>query len=172
MSQCPYQNRLSAYHDRELDAPAAAELAGHLATCPRCAQELHAIEEMGQLISSAPMGRMSQIAMARLHGVADRSASRGGLLPLVRGLIAVAASILIIGGAWLMEMPAQRAGVSHPSVSINPSTGAGEWWESVASGDGAARPPTAAPTGMAEVDDSQGRFQKWMIRSLDEEAGK
>ena len=98
MSQCPFQSRLSAFHDRELDATLATKIESHLSDCQECQQALQGIRAVSRLLSPAGGGRMSQMGVARLHAVADAAARRREVFPLARALLAVAASVLVIAG--------------------------------------------------------------------------
>lgn len=129
MPECPFQSRLSAFHDRELDAESASALSSHLSECPKCTEQLDAIRAISRLFGQTPAKPMSQIGMKRLHLLADKSARQAAEpFPYMRMLTALAASILVVAGAWLVESPAGTRG-SLPG--FDPQTPS---WEIVARG--------------------------------------
>lgn len=165
MNECPFQSRLSAFHDHELDAETAAKIAAHLATCPQCSQMMQGIAAVSRLFSGASTPQLSQLGMARLHATADAAARRPDLapsvFPLARALLAVAASVLVIAGAWLYEAPPQTQGVPRDVViPVKPEAE----WEKLARGGKPDFPmETGNETGVA--------FSKWMIESLKGDSG-
>jgi anti-sigma factor RsiW len=162
MSECPFQSRLSAFHDHELDAEMAAKLESHLGNCPACSEQLLGIRAVSRLFREAPSGRMSQIGISRLHAAADTAAKRGEVFPMFRMLTAVAASILVIAGAWLIESPTQTrtSGFDVPYQHVAEA----EPWEKLASG-GKMEIPRAIEQ------DSDVAFQDWMVNSLKQDSG-
>ena len=157
MSECPFQSRLSAFHDRELDAETAAKFESHVAQCPQCSQTLQGIRAVSRLLSGAPTGRLSQMGMARLHATADAAAKRPDVFPLARALLAVAASVLVIAGAWLYETPPAIHGDQQLGQINGPVQEAD--WEKLASGKKVVSPLEAPDeTGVA--------FSRWMIENL------
>ena len=158
MTECPFQSRLSALHDGELDAETSRRLEDHLASCESCKDTLAGIRAVSRLLNTPGTGRLSQMGLARLHATADAASKRRGIFPLARTIIAVAASILIIAGAWLTEMPTTTAG--RAGVVIHPQPKAE--WERLASGEKLNLPRGMGnDTGMARA-----RFSDWMVDSL------
>jgi anti-sigma factor RsiW len=173
MSECPFQSRLSAFHDHELDAETAEKLESHLAGCPACNEQLLGIRAVSRLFREAPSGRMSQFGVSRLHAVAETAAKRRDVFPMFKMLTAVAASIFVIAGAWLVESPGQTQG-THPVV-LDPMVDA-PIWEKLATGGRLELPrEMGQPSDVAKGPDSQDRsrlhFQDWMIESLKQDSG-
>ena len=158
MNECQFQPRLSAYYDQELDAPTARELQSHLANCATCREELDGIRIVSRAIQSVPTRDMSQIGMARLHKTADAATRRRDVLPFAKPLIAIAASVLVIAGAWLMELPS-----SHPTGPGITGTQQPEDWEKLACGDKIQLPGESE----TEIDSAVA----WMMQSLDGKSG-
>ena len=100
MADCSYCSMLEAFHDGELDAARGADFDRHLASCPACAADLAALREMSRHFAVAPVHRLSQIGLYRLHANLDLLTDRG-LLWLARVLTGLAASVLVIGSIWL-----------------------------------------------------------------------
>lgn len=205
MDQCPFQPRISAYHDRELRGEPLVAFEAHLAACPACTAELASLRKISDLFTTATVNRMSQMGLARLHATADASAatigaqlrrghwglgqrahrdrladsaatggatSRVGLdvFPLARALLVVAASVLIICGAWLIDLPR-----TTPTISL-PASGSSEAWQELASGGKLALPREIAPeSGLARALDGAGDppsdFSRFMVRSLKGDGG-
>ena len=137
MAACDEQPLLSAFHDGELDEASAHRVEAHLARCAACAAELSAMRDLSLKLHAYPLVDINPAEMGRLHdavarasaeaqdeagGDADRTVWRiGGTLGLV------AASMLIIGLAWLKAMPASRP-AGPTSVVTAPATS----WERMA----------------------------------------
>ena len=162
MSECPFQSRLSAFHDGELDADTSWRLKAHLSTCLSCRDGLVGINAVSRLLGTVKVRPMSQIGQARLHAAADNAASaigRKDRLPLAKTLMAIAASILIISGAWLMEVPFASHVGGGPTLSSHVRPEAE--WEKLASGGKVAAPQGRdVETGVA--------FSNWMVKNLKE----
>jgi anti-sigma factor RsiW len=112
MADCSYRSWLQAYHDGELDAPRAADLERHVASCPPCAEDLAALGEISRWFAAAPVDRLSPIGLYRLHSNLDLLTDRG-LLWLARVLTGVAAAVLVVGSIWLMR--------AKPAAPVNGS---------------------------------------------------
>jgi len=153
MQQCPFQPRLSAFYDRELDPLTAREFQSHLSNCPQCSAELDSMQTVSRLMQEAPVGRLSQIGRARLHQTADQASRRRDGFPLARALMTIAASVLIIAGAWLVEMP--KGGGATVAKTSQPQAD----WEYVAGGGKLYF--LHSETGLADR-----RFQSWMLEGL------
>lgn len=145
MSTCEFQLRVAALHDGELPPPAARLVRAHLAHCPSCAAELSALRGLSARITGEIAARADSDApaLAGMHRAVDRAAAAMTdadlkTLPLLRtaGLLgALAASVLIIAGVWLLDAPpapqlADEAGAGSATagtlVAIPPD------WERVA----------------------------------------
>jgi anti-sigma factor RsiW len=158
MTECPFQSRLSAFHDRELDSETSRRLEQHLGECESCKEMLAGIGAVSRLLSTPTTSRLSQMGLARLHATADSAAGRREVFPFVRTMIAVAASILIIAGAWLTEIPQTTPGGGH---SVVRTTTPEADWEKLASGGKMDMPRgSSGDTGVAL------RFSNWMVDSL------
>lgn len=151
MSDCPYEPRLSAYHDGELSPQASRELDGHVAGCAVCARHLADLRELSRLMAGArPRGEISPAQVSRLHEAIDQPDDRP-LLRLGFGLSAAAASVLIVSLAWLSAAPREKR-----VVVIAPAPQA--QWERLAALEPQA-PPGDSETEFADA-------TKWMLDSL------
>lgn len=100
---CGFSEQLEAYHDGELSAAAASALEAHLPTCPTCSQRLAELAQMSNLFAAAPVPHLSQISLHRLHHKIADEMDRG-LVRLAWTLSAVAAVIMVVASAWLMQV--------------------------------------------------------------------
>src|SRR2546421_3938207 len=105
IAPCPDEQVLGAYLDGELEAPRRAEVESHLRDCETCARQLELIAEASRSLRDYPFADITPDERIRLHQVIDAAMDRpilriGGTLGLI------AASILVVGLAWLHAIPA------------------------------------------------------------------
>ena len=119
MNDCPFQPLLSACHDGELDAAMQRRLRGHLANCPACAAAIGWVDDLSARIASAAANAREteyvNRALARMHRAIDHAAAQrrikparvkpasGTVLRLAAPLVAIAASVFIVSGVWLLD---------------------------------------------------------------------
>lgn len=117
---CEYRIGVASLHDGELDAADAALVRAHVEQCPSCAAELAELRELSARIASdvaALSDGADAAALAGMHRAVDRAAAGADAadttpLPLLRtaGLLgALAASVLIVAGVWLLDGPPRAA---------------------------------------------------------------
>jgi anti-sigma factor RsiW len=155
MQECPFEARLSAFYDDELDADTSGRLQAHLADCPSCSASLQALRQVSRLIASAPTRPISQMGMARLHAAADVAARQRTVFPMAKALLAIAASVLIVGSAWLVEIPGQSG---SPKTSADVHSFDNEL-DRIATGGRLILPNEIA----RDTDLADRRFGQWMI---------
>jgi anti-sigma factor RsiW len=126
MMDCKNRSQLGAYHDGELPADAARELARHLESCPACAAELAGLQSASELFSVFTQERMSRAALARAHEAVERDA-QPSLLRIAGLLAGLAASAMVIGSAWLWEAPTAHKGHSGPLVYVQSADKDPQW---------------------------------------------
>jgi anti-sigma factor RsiW len=167
---CEYRQRLSAYHDGELPGAAMREMDLHVETCVACAAELEEIREVSRSFSEMAAEDLSSAAMARAHAVAEGAAAELGSPVLrVAGLLtALAASVLLVGSAWLREPPAGDGQPSKVAVAPAPAPE----WERVAMTLDAGPIPIIQDTpdtpGRIILADAgrDARFANWVLQNL------
>lgn len=105
MSNCNFSNVIDAYHDGELPADQVAAFETHLRDCDSCVAELSAIDSISKYfsIASNALAPISTDAVMHLHEQLDGTMQRS-LLPLMRNLIGLAASILVASTIGLMHL--------------------------------------------------------------------
>jgi anti-sigma factor RsiW len=116
MNRCDEQ-LLSAYADGELSPEHAAKVEDHLRQCASCAAALRQIREASRLLREYPFEDIRPDELRDAHAAID-SASDRPILRLGFTLGVLAASLLIVSCAWLMELPA----ATRSDQSTNPST--------------------------------------------------
>ena len=137
MNGCRIESRLDAYYDGELEAAEQARIAEHVQGCPACRMALEQMRQMSALLAGDRPDAVHEVGaseIARIHAAVNREMNRSAFqvdrsfwraAVLVSGL---AASVLIIASAWLMETPAPR---TQPLVAVEP-TAPQPAWERVA----------------------------------------
>jgi hypothetical protein len=100
----PEELELLAYLEGELDGPRRGEVASHLETCDRCAQDLRSVEAGRAALRSAPMlelpaGRLDTLLAPLPSSVAAPPSLIRRALPVAAALVAVAA---VAGGAFVL----------------------------------------------------------------------
>ena len=152
MPECSYQSSLESYYDGQARPELARQISEHLPACVQCTTELDRLAALSRLLGTARPEPIRPDELARLHQAVDGIEDRG-VLRLVAGLSAVAASILIISAAWLYDGPAPSA---RP-IGLGPATE--QTWERIAGGYRVPQPAGARPSGTAMRDTTD-----WMIR--------
>jgi hypothetical protein len=100
----PEELELLAYLEGELDDPRRGQVASHLETCDRCAQEVRAVEAGRAALRSTPMLELPQ---ERVEALLTRLPSRAAAPPsLIRRALPVAAALAAVaalaGGAFVL----------------------------------------------------------------------
>ena len=128
MSACDEQ-LLGAYFDGELAPEARQRVEAHLRDCPACARQLEMLRDASRLLRDYPFEDITDRERMRLHQAVDAAIDR----PIWRigaSLGLIAASILIVGLAWLNAL--SPAGKPTVAASAPNTVAPGESWEKVA----------------------------------------
>jgi anti-sigma factor RsiW len=157
---CSRLQRLNAYYDGQLSPQDARAMAAHVEACPDCSAALREMEELSRAFAGLAGGRMSAIGAARALEAADAAAnSASRSLAGAAGLLAgLAASILTVASAWLLESSG-TAPVQRPAVVRAPAP-APEWERLAMTLDVWPLEPDDQPM-LAEAD-----LADWMLRNL------
>jgi hypothetical protein len=177
MNECPFQVRIEAYHDGELDAAERAAVERHVAQCPACAADLAWLAGVSRSLESVPPG-MTPAERGRLdaalEGVlvagpdAGFDSDEGGepesypisLYRTAGVLSAIAASILLLSVVWLNELPSgTRTPVGGRQVALVEVPA----WERVAM-NLRVDPMPNSPGGEVYLADA--RLADWMLQGL------
>lgn len=95
---------LNAYVDDELDASSRQRVETHVRGCALCARELHALQELSRSMAEYPFADLDPHELARVHK-AIKSDDVDPVWRLGGVLSAMAASVLIVSGVWLTQIP-------------------------------------------------------------------
>jgi hypothetical protein len=130
----------------------------HIASCAACAEEIRSLRETSRLLKSYSFADIDRDELGRAHDAIDAAVDQP-ILRLGFTLGALAASVLIVSCAWLMELP-KAATTTTPSPQIAPTP----QWERMAT---TLRPePFRSMNGdTAMMSDS--RLEEWMLNGLD-----
>lgn len=161
MLECSYQTSLESYHDGQAGPERAREVESHLPTCAACSAELKRLEQLSELLHDARPEGIRPDELARVHEAVESVEDRG-IIRLMAGLSAVAASILIISTAWLYDAP------QGPSRPIAPGSVAEQPWERMASIGRPIAPNESRPSGTAMGNQET---IDWMIRGTGGQVG-
>jgi anti-sigma factor RsiW len=122
MASCGFENKIAAYHDGELDAAQRANVEMHLGQCEDCRRALSELRAMSGLFATSEQPRLSQISRYRLHRSVDAAMDQG-LLRLAWTMSGIAASVVLLGSAWLMKVNenglARAPAEAPPWVSVS-----------------------------------------------------
>lgn len=133
MTTCPTTETLGAYYDGELDVAAADDIRSHVSFCARCGSELDDIKALSTAISEdgEALGALP-IELARIQAGVRVSVKRAdadvSLRRTAAFLGALAASLLIVSAAWLIDL--ERDAGNKPAVG---AIAAAPDWERLAS---------------------------------------
>jgi anti-sigma factor RsiW len=123
MNRCPTSDELSAYYDGRLDGRRES-IAGHIAECAACSLEIARLGALSGLLAAMARPQLSQIVRHRLHDKIDLAMERG-LIRFGWSLSGIAASVLIVGSAWLMHVGStvrQTAEAAPPWLGVATTT--------------------------------------------------
>lgn len=125
MSVCDEQLLLSAYLDGELDAAARDRVEQHVRGCAACAAELGMLRDASRQLREYPFEGIRADELADLHRVVEEAGEQriwriGGTIGLI------AASVMIIGMAWLKALPAP-SGAAGATVAVQSAKPQAAW---------------------------------------------
>ena len=106
MTVCDEQLLLSAYLDGELDAARADRVAQHVRGCTACAAELEMLRDASRQLREYPFEDITASELADLHRAVEEVGGEQRIWRIGGTIGLVAASVMIIGMAWLKALPA------------------------------------------------------------------
>jgi anti-sigma factor RsiW len=179
MTGCEFESRLDALHDGELSAAEQARVAEHVASCASCGGALQQMQRMSLLLGSRRDDVSKEVSageLARLHAAVDRQIIRArfqvdpSFWRTAGVLSGLAASVLIVASAWLMETPAAR----QPATALAPAAVQPDW-ERVAMTLRADPLPYSGPEANPDhsaLADAHANMTDWMLENLKGRAGR
>jgi anti-sigma factor RsiW len=150
----PEELELLSYLEGNLDDTRRGQVASHLETCERCAQELRAVEAGRAALRSAPM---LELPRERLEAMLTRLPSRAATPPgVIRRALPVAAALAAVaalaGGAFVLGTSGE-GGDDAAGVAQDEASDAGGGGEAAATTDGSTtdKRQSAPSTGKAAL---------------------
>jgi hypothetical protein len=150
----PEELELLSYLEGNLDDTRRGQVASHLETCERCAQELRAVEAGRAALRSAPM---LELPPERLEAMLTRLPSRAATPPgVIRRALPVAAALAAVaalaGGAFVLGTSGE-GGDDAAGVAQDEASDAGGGGEAAATTDGSTtdKRQSAPSTGKAAL---------------------
>ncbi|HZK81228.1 MAG TPA: zf-HC2 domain-containing protein, partial [Humisphaera sp.] len=152
------------FHDGELGNDTERMVERHMASCEVCRLELKEIRELSALADQIGQEGMSPLAVRRIHKAIDAEQQNYSIFRIARVLTGLAASAMVVGAAWLWDVPDSGHQSKHVIVRIDP--GPTDKWEYLAVN----LKPDPLPTERWEANNQQmladARFSNWMIEGL------
>jgi anti-sigma factor RsiW len=161
MSKCHEHMLLAAYHDNELVAADGARVEKHLAQCAACTRELERIRSASMALRRFRSEQLNGAEIAALHEALERATDDGRVIRLSAAISVVAASIVLVGFAWLRVLPTTAAPM-RPTLAVSSPL---QHWERMAVT--LRDEPRALPTERPEFDQyAAADLADWMLRGL------
>lgn len=113
MADCPFANKVHAYHDGELDQAAQEQVKQHLLACPSCRVELSQLAGLSRLLEENLGVEIPPAVRAALHARVDRQPTLG-LQHWAEASAAVAATILLVCSLWMSHLPSRGSQATLP----------------------------------------------------------
>lgn len=112
MADCRKHLLLAAYHDDELGASERAAVEEHLRTCEACRAELDALRSTSNPLRRLREERLDHAAMEAIHQrFHEEAVDDSRFMRFAMTLGVIAASVLLVGVAWLKVLPASSGAV-------------------------------------------------------------
>lgn len=162
-NNCTYRSQLDAYHDGEMNPRMSRQFAEHLETCEDCRRDLLAMQRMSALFADTRDDGISLALVGRVHESVDAEPT-GSYFRTARLLIGLAASVLIIGAAWLYETPAAMTPALPPAMAYLHN----EPWIEVAVGGPSYVPPNSGlESPVEETRVAEAQVTDFMVQNLE-----
>jgi anti-sigma factor RsiW len=155
MPDCSFACRIDAYYDGELEGEAQAAFEEHLAECADCRRDLESLRRLSGHFATTPVSALTRIELRRLYDT-PKSEPERSLFSFAVGLLATAASLLIVSAAWLSEIPAVK-----PVVPVVAMHDVPDWERFAMSGQTEVPPGLGERTAVADAD-----LADWMLSGL------
>ncbi len=157
MESCKYTSRVGVYLDDELTPEQRQMMAAHIEQCAECGAELESLRGMSQLFSGPDSQDLTPRELARLRSVVCAAgAPEEAPLRLFGALLAIAASIVVVCGAWMYEAPRPTPRAPYAAHEM-PA------WERVATNLRVDPDPFFGQEGTAAIDPN---LAEWMMSGL------
>jgi anti-sigma factor (TIGR02949 family) len=101
--------KLSAFHDHELDLAGSVEIERHLDTCPGCVDALDRMSQLSARLRAdapyypAPDRLRERVSQAAWKGAGQRRRAKSGFGVGLRSWLGAAAAVIVVaGGSWIL----------------------------------------------------------------------
>lgn len=164
-ARCPFGGMAGAYCDDELDPAERVRFQRHLNRCDDCARDVMRVRELSEWFAPVRVLEPNESVLDRLHktvalrGDFEKRRRISDALPAARMLAALAASVLIVAGAWLLDGGGAPA-TSKP-IPLSQTIARAEPWEKTA-----LTLEVDPPVGADGLRPDQQRLADWMVASL------
>ena len=118
MNVCDEQLLLSAYLDGELDAQRAQRVEQHVRGCAACAAELEMLRDASRQLREYPFEDITATELADLHRGVEESGDEQKIWRIGGTIGLIAASVMIVGMAWLKALPAPSARPGSGNIAV------------------------------------------------------
>jgi len=157
---CQWLARVAAYHDGEMDRASALAFEQHLNCCAPCSTELSELKRLSDSFSALAIRQMRATSVAGIHQAIDAVAQPQSSLLWIGGILSgLAASALIIAGAWLAEAPSPKAPATPIALVVEHGS-----WEQVAISDRGVAPLPGGQWDQPMLADAAAA--DWMLQNL------
>ena len=162
---CPFDGMAGRYCDGELDPVDRRKFELHLDRCDVCTRNVERVRELSEWFGPARALEPQEAVLDRLHetialhGDFEKRRRMRDALSAARMLAALAASVLIVAGAWLFD--GAGAPATPKSLPSPQSIAQAQPWERTA-----LTLEVDPPMGGAGLEPDQQRLLDWMVASL------
>jgi anti-sigma factor RsiW len=163
--ECPLAPLVGQYCDDELDPFARRQFKLHLDHCPSCTDAVARVRELSDWFAPVRAAEPKPELLGRLHdsvheeGDFEDKRRVSAALPMARMLLALAASVLIVAGAWLFDGAGAPA---TPKPPMSQRLAQAQPWERTA-----LTLEVEPPYDASGLRPDQERLLDWMVASLD-----
>jgi anti-sigma factor RsiW len=155
MPDCSFACRIDAYYDGELEPEAQGAFEEHLGGCADCRRELASLRQLSGHFASTEVSSLTRTELRRLYDTPKAEPERS-LFSFAVGLLATAASLLIVSAAWLSEIPPVK-----PAAPVVAMHDVPDWERFAMSGQTELPPGLGDRTAVADAD-----LADWMLSGL------
>jgi len=164
--ECPLAQRVGQFCDDELDPFSRRQFKLHLDQCASCSDEVARVRELSEWFAPVRGQEPKQELLGRMHDAIHKSGDFedkrriSDALPMARMLLALAASVLIVAGAWLFD--GAGAPATPLQMPMSQRLAQAQPWERTA-----LTLEVEPAYGASGLRPDQERLLDWMVASLD-----
>jgi anti-sigma factor RsiW len=125
LKTCEHTPQIHAYYDGQLSPEAVEQVQAHLQSCPVCAAEYEALNQVSNLFSDESLPEMTPLMLAQVHQRVDQRMNarlEHGVMRLAQWLSAAAATILVVSSLQLAFMQNSANADATPNLALQMTT--------------------------------------------------